>query len=103
MFPAAAQTPTGPIATAVEFPDICASFALQGPPLRCSLTPVIFARGPCWNESASSSGDREGESQSQHCEADKGEPEWRILFTSDSGTEQEEEQKQELNLEESEK
>ena len=99
MFAAPGQAPAGPIATALEFPDICASFALQGPTLRCSLTPVIFARGPCWNESASSSGDREDEKQSQHCDADEGEPEWRILFTSDSGTKQEEEQKQELNLE----
>jgi len=83
MFPTAAQTPTGPIATALEFPDMCVSFALRGLPLRCSLTAVIFARRSCWIESTSSSGDRASDRQSGEAKGDKYEPERRVLFASD--------------------
>ena len=83
MFAAPGQASAGPIATALEFPDMCVSFALQGRPLRCSLTAVIFARGSCWIESASSSRDRAADSQSGEAKGDKYEPERRVLFASD--------------------
>ena len=83
MFAAPGQDSAGPIATALEFPDMCVSFALQGRPLRCSLTAVIFVGGPCWNESASSSGDRASDRQSGEGKGDKYEPERRVLFPSD--------------------
>src|SRR6266516_2640481 len=68
MIPAPSLAPAGPIAIALDFPDmyVCCTnnCVLQGLPLRCSLTAALFARGSCRNESASSSGDRAGDSQS---------------------------------------
>ena len=103
MFAAPGQASAGPIATALEFPDMCVSFALQGRPLGCSLTAVIFVRGSCWNKSASTSGDCAGYGQSGEGKADNYVPEHPILFTSDSGAEQQDAQKQELELEDSKK
>src|SRR6266516_2194683 len=103
MIPAPSLAPAGPSAIALDFPDmyVCCtkSCVLQGLPLRCSLTAAICAQGSCRNESASSSGDRAGDSQSVEGKGDKYEPERRVLFSSDSGTEKEDAQKQELHLE----
>ena len=79
------------------------TFAMRGLPLRCSLTALIFARGSCWDKSASTSGDRAGYSQSGEGKGDNYVPEHPILFTSDSGAEKQDAQKQELELEDSKK
>ena len=79
--------PCGANRNCSRFPDmyVCCtkSCVLQGLPLRCSLTAAICAQGSCRNESASSSGDRAGDSQSVEGKGDKYEPERRVLFASD--------------------